>query len=122
MLLQDLSYHVVIGNGTSDIFLYSVDAGNGNLSLLAHFNVTSPNATCPWRYITQPAVRGNRLYMYGFITSPVSILLLAVRSYLRSTLFGEVSDQQVGLRFGTLHWKNIDHQSHSYPYVLQLDF
>ena len=83
MLLQDLSYHVVIGNGTSDIILYTVDADNGNLSMLAHFNVTSPHATCPWRYITQPAAQGNRLYMYGFITSPVSILLVAVQRFLR---------------------------------------
>ena len=36
-------------------------------------------------------------------------------------LFWEVSDQLVGLRFGTLHWKIIIYQSHGYPFVLYLD-
>lgn len=74
---------MVIGNGTPDVFLYSVDQNDGSMKLLTHFSVRSPHASSAWSFRSQPAIVGARMYLYGFVQ---------VRKF---TYFGPLHEQLV---------------------------
>lgn len=78
--LRDLGYHVVVGQESSDVFLYSVN-DDGDLTLLAEFNITTQgedNSTTAWLVAAQPAAKGNRLYLYTHKAREATSVVLAV--------------------------------------------